>query len=585
MEVFHNLGRLFRQHWPAYVVGIALLVVVDLAQLITPRLLGQIADGLEAGTLDTADLRHYALLIIGIALAIAGGRYLWRTQLLGTARRMEYILRNEMYAHLTSLEPAFFDRHPTGDLMARATNDLEAVRMSLGMGAVMLTDAVVLTLSTLIVVVTTIDPYLTLAALAPFPFMVASSISLGRVIHANFAKAQAAFSRLTDFTQENLTQIRVIKAFAREDYQVARFNDINNLNLQTNVRLARYSSLLYPLLQFLATVSLVITLFYGGGRVLQGTLTLGDFVAFNSYLGLLVWPVMAVGWVINIIQRGTASLARINAVLDHQAQITTIGEPAVPEHVEGHISIRGLSFTYPEAKKPALQNCNLEIAAGQFVGIIGPTGSGKSTLLQLILRLYDPPPQSIFIDGVDVRRWPLAALRESIGYVPQESFLFFNTIAENIAFATSISPQVIAAATRDAGLAPDLASLPQGLATPVGSKGVTLSGGQKQRVSLARALAKDPPILLLDDCLSAVDTQTQNDILENLRRWRGRKTIVLITHRVSMVQEADQVIALEQGRVSETGTPAELEYSHGYYWRLRQQQLLEEKRAGLGRYS
>lgn len=573
---------LLRPYRRVYFQGIALLVVVDLLQLVTPRLLGRVADELQQQQLTQESLLFYALLILGLALAIAAGRYLWRMRLLGVSRRLEYDMRSGLYAHLQKLEPAFYDRHRTGDLMARATNDLEAVRMSVGMGAVMLTDSLALTASTLALMLTTIDPRLTGLALLPFPFMALAALVLGRVIHRRFTLVQEHFGHLTEFAQENLSQIRIVKAFAQEDAQTEAFTRVNRDNVQANISLARVSALLFPLIQFFASTGLVVTLLYGGSRVLAGTLSLGDFVAFISYLGLLSWPVMAIGWVINVIQRGTASLERIQAILATPPAIVDAPGALHLELLSGEVVFNHVTFTYAPDRRPALEDVSFTIRPGQLVGVVGRTGSGKSTVASLILRLYDPAPGQVYLDGHDVRDLALDTIRENVAWVPQEGFLFSTTIRENIAFAGNFSPEAIEAAVQAACLEEDLAAFPRGLDTVVGERGITISGGQRQRVTLARALVRDAPLLLLDDCLSAVDTRTEARILANIKALRAGKTTVFITHRVAAVAEADYVLVLEGGRLVEAGKPSELDRRRGLYYHLRQQQLLEEKRLALG---
>ncbi|TDA68699.1 MAG: ABC transporter ATP-binding protein [Clostridia bacterium] len=574
--------EILRPYRRTYFQGIALLVAVDLLQLVTPRLLGRIADELQKQHLTRENLLYYALLILGLALTIAAGRYLWRMRLLGVSRRLEYDMRQGLYSHLQKLEPAFYDRHRTGDLMARATNDLDAVRMSTGMGAVMLTDSLVLTASTLALMFVTIDARLTGLALLPFPFMALAALVLGRVIHRRFTLVQEHFGHLTEFAQENLSQIRIVKAFAREEAQIEAFTRVNQDNVQANVSLARVSAVLFPLIQFFAGLSQVITLFYGGNRVVAGTLSLGDFVTFNGFLGLLSWPVMAIGWVINVIQRGTASLERIQAVLTTPPAIMDAPGALHLERLSGEVAFNHVTFSYAPDRRPALEEVSFSLRPGQLVGVVGRTGSGKSTLAALILRLYDPAPGQVFLDGQDVRDLALASIRENVAWVPQEGFLFSTPIRENIAFAGDFGPEDIAAAVRAACLEEDLAGFPDGLDTLVGERGLTLSGGQRQRVTLARALVRNAPLLLLDDCLSAVDTSTEARILANIKTLRSGRTTIFITHRVAAVEDADYVLVLEGGRLLEAGTPAELDRRRGLYYHLRQQQLLEEEKLALG---
>jgi ATP-binding cassette subfamily B multidrug efflux pump len=556
---------------------------VNIGQLFIPRLLGIMTDKISEEGLQHRDFLPYLGILVGLSLLIAAFRYLWRIFVMGNARRLEYSLRRMLFGHLQDLSPEFFTSHKTGDLMAHATNDIRAVRMALGNGIVMTVDAVFLTTAILIMMVRTISWKLTLMALLPLPLMLAVVVGFGRVIHTRFKAVQEAFAALTDRTQENFAGIRVVKGFAQEEAELTRFAEVNEQNVAMNMRLVRIWGLFWPLVSYLAGLSFTIVLGYGGMMVINGAISLGDFVAFNSYLGMLTWPILAIGWVMNIIQRGRASMDRINSILDEVPAVQD--EPALAElkRLSGEITIKDLTFTYPGAPSPALEGINLQIAPGETVGILGRTGSGKTTLLNLLLRLYNPPYGTITLDGHDIRRIPLELLRTSIGYVPQDNFLFSTSIKENVDFAaTDASLDDVVKFTELAEVYRDIKDFPSQFDTMVGERGVTLSGGQKQRIAIARALIKDPQVLILDDSLSAVDTETEEAILQNLKGVFDGRTVILVSHRISTLQGADKIVVLDQGRIVQMGTHDELVQQPGLYQEIYQRQLLEKEIESVG---
>jgi ATP-binding cassette subfamily B multidrug efflux pump len=566
-------------HRRKLVIGLVTVIAATALGLSSPLLVGHAIDSIRRGA-SIAGLLGYGGLIVGFSLCTGVFNYYQRMILVGMSRDVEFDLRNVYFAALEKQAPGFFHDYPTGDLMARATNDLQAVRMLCG-PAIMYMAGTLCTAAGSLFFMTRISVPLMLIALAPMPLVVLSTVFVGRRIHGLFTGVQGKFSDVTSKVQENLSGVRVVRAYARETNEEAEFDRINQHYLDGNRRLAAWSAAFMPLLQIFVGVGFVAVLMYGGLLVIRNRISLGEFVTFHLFLGRLVWPMIAIGWVVNLTQRGTASLARIRKILDTAPAIHD-EEPLVdPGAIEGALSFRDLTFAYREGV-PVLADVDLQVPAGQTVAVVGRTGSGKSTLLALIPRLIDPPHDALLVDGADIRHLPMAKLRAAIGMVPQETFLFSATIHENIALGRPDAPvdQVLEAA-RMAGLDSDLASFPKGLDTLVGERGLTLSGGQKQRVTLARALLREPSILLLDDCLSAVDTQTEEQILGNLRTvFRGR-TVFLVSHRISTVKDANLILVLDQGRIVERGTHPQLIAHGGLYAELHQRQLLEEELAAV----
>jgi ATP-binding cassette subfamily B multidrug efflux pump len=580
--VFKRLKYLWpflRPHRRKLSWGLASIVASVLLGLASPLLVGHAIDAVRHGASYLA-LFGFCGLIVGFSLVQGLFSYLQRMILVGMSRDVEFDLRNVYFEALERQPPAFFHEHPTGDLMARATNDLQAVRMLCG-PAIMYTTNTVLMGAGALFFMTRINGLLMLIALAPMPLVVVSTIVIGRRIHGLFTGVQAKFSDITAKVQENLSGVRVVRAYAREEREELEFRGVNQEYLAGNIQLASWSTAFQPLLQILVGIGFASVLWYGGVLVIRSRISIGEFVTFQLFLGRLVWPMIAIGWVANLTQRGTASLARIRAILDTEPAIRD-EEPLVdPGAILGDVRFRNLTFAYREGV-PVLSDVDLDVPAGRTVAVVGRTGSGKSTLLALLPRLLNPPPGSLLVDGVDVRRLPLARLRAAIGMVPQETFLFSATIRENIALGVpDATVEAVTEAARLAGLGPDLEAFPNGLDTVVGERGLTLSGGQKQRVTLARALLREPSLLLLDDCLSAVDTATEEEILANLRKvFRGR-TVFLVSHRVSTVKDADVILVLDQGRIREQGTHSQLISQRGLYAELHQRQLLEEELAAV----
>ncbi|AZR72138.1 multidrug ABC transporter ATP-binding protein [Anoxybacter fermentans] len=576
MRSFKTLWPFIKEHKWMYILGIIWVAFTDALQLITPQLLRTITDRFQEGNLTLKELLYYTVLIIAIALGIAIFRFLWRWFVIGTSRKMEYYLRNKFFAHLQKLSTNFFNHHKTGDLMAHATNDINSVRMAMGPGIVFAFDGFFLTLTTLAILLS-INVRLTLISLIPLPFLAIIVTSFGQVIHKRFLNVQDAFSKLTDKVQENFAGIRVVKSFVQEKFEIDKFTEANQLNMNANMHLVRIWGMFHPLIEVFATLSFVIILGYGGRLVMLGEISLGDFVAFYTYLGLMTWPIIAIGWVINIFQRGSASMKRINAILHEKPEIYNYPDTRYEHTIKGKIEFKNLTFRYSKDTPPVLKNINLTIKEGQTLAIVGRTGSGKTTLVNLLLRLFNPERGQIFIDGVDINQIPLETLRQNIGYVPQDNFLFSTTIAENINFAfEKLDMPKIEEAAKIAQVYENIMDFPKKFETMVGERGVTLSGGQKQRISIARAIIKNPKILILDDCLSAVDTQTEEKILKELRKIMKDRTSIIISHRISSIKDADHIIVLEKGEIIEEGTHEELLKANGLYSYLYEKQLLEE---------
>jgi ATP-binding cassette subfamily B protein len=555
-------------------LGLGALVLKDVAGAAQPLVIRAAIDTL-AHALGIARLLRYAGYLVGLAIVKGLFQYWMRVILIGISRDIEYDLRNDLFRHLVDLSPDYYGRERTGDIMARATNDLNAVRMMLGPGIMYWTETS-LTFLLAIVIMVTVDWRLAALAILPAPLVSLAVIFFGRAIHARFERIQAMFSDISSRVQENLAGVRMVRAFVQEQAELRHFEKLNRAYIAENIRLVKISGVFQPLLEALIGLTFLTVLWYGGGQVLAGRISLGSFVMFNTYMGILVWPMIALGWVVNLMQRGGASLARINQIFEEKPTIAAPPHPIPLAGLRGEIEFRGASVGYPSGL--ALDDVNLTIEAGATVAVVGHTGAGKSTLVGLVPRLMDPTAGRVLLDGIDLRDLSPAELRRHIGFVPQETFLFSATIAGNIAFGVeSATAEEIRRAAELAGLAADIESFPNGYGTMVGERGITLSGGQKQRTAIARAILRNPRILVLDDALSSVDTLTEERILEGLADAMRGRTVILISHRVSTVRQADLIVVLEHGRIVERGTHSQLVSAGGYYADLSRKQMLEEE--------
>ena len=552
--------------------------------ILFPQVIRRAVDALSHGV-TRQKLLTYSLLVVAVALAKGIFQFLTRWVVIGISRDIEFDLRNDLFAHLERLSYSYYQRNRTGDIMAKATNDLNAVRMLLGPAIMYSANTIVFTAGALAFMLA-ISPKLTLYAFLPLPIASIVIQYFGRQIHERFERIQAMFSDISARAQENFSGARVIRAYVQEQAEITAFEGANQEYIRRSLGLVRLMGMLWPTLELMLGVAVVIVLWLGGRQVLLGRMTVGDFVAFNTYMVQLTWPVIALGWVINIFQRGTASMGRINEILTEQPEIADdpalIGamgaSPVQIAEIQGEVEFRNLNFAYNGV--PVLNDINLRIPAGSSLAIVGPTGSGKTTLVNLIPRVYDAAPGAVLIDGKPIREFPLETLRRKIGFVPQETFLFSDTIRENIAFGRHDAhlPEVQAAA-EGANIAQDIESFPESYNTTVGERGITLSGGQKQRTAIARALLRSPRILILDDALSSVDTHTEDKILNHLREIMLGRTTIFISHRVSTVRNADRIAVLHQGQIVELGSHDELIARNGYYTDLYNKQLLEEELA------
>jgi ATP-binding cassette subfamily B multidrug efflux pump len=551
--------------------------------VLSPQVIRRAVDDMNHHGISQHKILIYSLLLVLLALGKGIFQFLTRWLVIGVSREIEYDLRNDMFRHLESLSYSYYQKNRTGDIMARATNDLNAVRMLLG-PAIMYTANTLVFTAVALVFMWQISPKLTLYAFAPLPIASVVVQYIGRKIHERFEKIQAQFSDISARAQENFSGARVVRAYAQEEAEISLFEKTNQEYVTRSLPLARLTGMLWPTLEMLLGFALVLVLWLGGREVLMHRMSLGDFVAFNTYIVMLTWPIIALGWVINLFQRGTASMGRIDEIFKAEAEITDAQVASDLKDVtalRGEIEFRHLDFSYNCV--PVLKDVNLKIPAGSSLAIVGPTGSGKTTLVSLLPRIYDATPGSLLLDGRPIREYPMETVRQNIGYVPQETFLFSDSVRENIALGVeSATDEQVRAAAEAANIATDIEGFTEGYGTLVGERGITLSGGQKQRTAIARAIIRNPRILVLDDALSSVDTYTEEKILEHLRQVMHGRTTIFISHRVSTIRNADRIAVLHDGRVVELGTHDELLSRNGYYTDLYNKQLLEEELARVG---
>jgi ATP-binding cassette subfamily B multidrug efflux pump len=575
-RVLRGLRAYLYPHRRRIAGGFLCVIVTNLFLLAMPRVTGFAVDSLKE-SVTREKLALYAALIIALAAGEGIFRFLMRRLIIGVSRDIEYSMRNDLFRRLEALPISFYQQNKTGDLMSRVTNDLSNVRMLFGPGIMYTANTIVVSVVAILLMLR-MNWQLTLLSLLPLPAISLSVRHFGRKIHDLTEESQSRLADLSTRVQESMAGIRVVKAFVQEKSEIAEFERMNETLVAKNRELIGVQSLFYPTMELMIGFAIVIVIWFGGRQVIQGAISLGDFVAFTVYLGRLTWPMIALGWVVNLLERGRASMQRLNYIFDTVPDVKDEATSDSDFDIEGEIEFRNLSFSYNGT--PMLRNVSIVIPNGKTVAIVGATGAGKTTLVQLIPRLYNAPPNSLFIDGVPVERIPLAKLRSAIGFIPQDTFLFGETIRENIAFGVeTAADEEIYRAARISSIDADVQGFPSKYGTMVGERGITLSGGQKQRTAISRAVMRDPRILILDDALSSVDTYTEEQILRELKDVMRNRTSILISHRVSTVKDADEIIVLDHGQIVERGTHAELLGKDGYYAELHRKQLLEEELA------
>ncbi len=569
--------RFIRKYKWSYLIGMAVLIVIDLAQTEVPIIVGNVIDGIELQTIDQSGFVNAVLRMAAIAAMVLAGRIAWRYCIFGAARKIERDMRNDLFSHLNTLPSSYFHEHKAGEIMAYMTNDIEAVRMTFAVTIMMGLDTLAIGLATMAKMVFEIDLRLSIVAILPMSLVAVVSTFVGREMHKRFTRRQEAFSKVADFVQEKLNGVKVIKAFVQEQKECLAFEAVNMDSRVANIREAKLQAFMFPFMHMIAGCSMAIAIGYGGYIAILGQISVGDFSAFIQYLNMLVWPIASIGRVINVITRGSASLKRIEKVLQTESDIPDLIPAGEETPLRGDICVKNLTFRYPGTQKDVLRDISFEVKRGETLGIVGRTGAGKTTLADLLLRVDDPGQDMIYIGGQEIHSVSLKTLRRTMGYVMQDNFLFSDTVRNNIAFGDrSKTFEEIVAAAKAACVHENIMDFADGYETMVGERGVSLSGGQKQRIAIARALILDPEILILDDAVSAVDTDTEEQILRNLNALRAGKTNIIIAHRISTLQHADKIIVLSGGTITEMGNHAELVALGGIYADLYHRQLLEK---------
>lgn len=560
------LINFIKEHIVSYSIGALFMLLTSYIQTLFPKVLGNTIDILKINNFNPRAVYINLGYIILIALGTFASTYAWRNLIIGNGRTLECCLREKLFAHLQKLSPEFYNRRKTGDLIAYAINDINAVRMTFGPATAMAINGIVICVISVYSMARTINWRLTILSLLPVPIIILVMCNIGKLVRKRFKKVQESFAAISDRVQENINGIRVIKAYVQEDYEVKKFQKLNDQMVESNLKMVGVSAYLAPSIELCFSISFVLNLILGGNMVLKGKISLGDFIAFNGYLTMIMAPIISIGRIITIFQRGMASLSRLNEIFNIDPEIKE-GHNLIKSPIKGSIEIKDLSFSYPNSKELVLSNISLTIPQGNTLGIIGKTGSGKSTLVDLLLKMYNVPNGKIFFDGTDINDYELNTLRDCFGFVPQDNFLFNDSIADNIRFFKDIySEDEVINAAKDSCIYESIMAFPREFDEILGERGVNLSGGQKQRISIARALIKNPQILILDDALSAVDTITEKQILKNLKRVRKNKTSIIIAHRISAVIDAEEIIVLDKGKILERGTHLELLQKGGLYY-------------------
>lgn len=580
MGIFKRLSWFFKQEKKSYMIGVAGLLIVAVLQLIPPRIIGIVVDEIDTNTISQESLTFWLLILASTAVFQYVLRYMWRVRIWGNAAKLEQIVRKQLYDHFTNMDNQFFQKYRTGDLMAHATNDLRGLRMVAGGGILTMADALSVGLTTLLAMVFIVDWRLTLLAIIPLPFLALASRVLGRKLHLRFRDAQAAFSQLNDKVQESIQGIKVIKTFGQEKEDIEEFSVQTDNVVLKNKSVYKIDSLFDPTITFIMGISYFLTILVGGLLISGNEISIGDFVTFINYIGMLVWPMFAIGRLFNIIERGSASYDRIENLLNEDTSIEE-RQGAIDAPISGELNYAVDLFRYPDDNTEALNSIHFKLEAGGTLGIVGKTGAGKTTILKLLLREYDDYKGKIEYGRYDIRDYTLDALLKHVGYVPQDNYLFSNTIRENIRFADpSLSQEAVEAAAKLADIHADIVDLPEGYDTEVGERGVSLSGGQKQRISIARAILINPELMILDDSLSAVDAKTEESILSGLKKIRTGQTTIIAAHRISSVMHAEEIIVIDSGKIVERGTHNTLLAIDGWYKDMFEQQQLERKIEG-----